>query len=65
MITDIDAPEEWTEEYCEELRDPHECPACEGPLVPLGNLGRRGHYRCRSCGIQLSVELVTEVTYGA
>ena len=30
------------------------CPACTGPLVPLGQLGMRQHYRCRNCGLDCS-----------
>jgi tRNA(Ile2) C34 agmatinyltransferase TiaS len=30
------------------------CPACGGPLVPLGQLGRRRWFRCRDCGIDCS-----------
>jgi len=34
------------------------CLACGGRLVPLGSLGRLSHYRCRSCGLDHSHELV-------
>lgn len=27
-----------------------ECPACGGPAVHLGALGRVNHFRCRDCG---------------
>lgn len=32
-----------------------ECPYCGGPLVALGLLGQRAWYRCRDCGLQLSL----------
>lgn len=31
------------------------CSICGGDLVPLGTLGAREHYRCRSCGAGFSV----------
>jgi hypothetical protein len=34
--------------------DGHSCNQCGGPLVPLGSLGKRKHYRCRNCGAQTS-----------
>lgn len=40
----------------EEAGDPGACPACGGPVVPLGVLGRRAHSRCRDCGLDLSHE---------
>lgn len=30
------------------------CSICDGPLMPLGQLGRLMHYRCRNCGMQFS-----------
>lgn len=30
------------------------CPACDGELMQLGTLGNRTHYRCRSCGLDMS-----------
>lgn len=33
------------------------CPYCTGPLVVLGNLGRRLHYRCRHCGGDCNVDV--------
>lgn len=30
---------------------PPECAICGGPLVFLGALGMREHYRCRNCGM--------------
>lgn len=36
-----------------------ECPECYGPGVPLGQLGRLMHFRCRNCGMQFS-EVVEE-----
>lgn len=30
------------------------CGSCEGPLMVLGALGNRTHYRCRNCGIDTS-----------
>lgn len=32
------------------------CPACSGPGVPLGEMGRLFHSRCRDCGIDFSRE---------
>jgi predicted RNA-binding Zn-ribbon protein involved in translation (DUF1610 family) len=32
------------------------CPACGGLGMPLGQLGRRFHYRCRNCGMDFSHE---------
>jgi hypothetical protein len=32
----------------------HQCSQCGGPLVPLGSLGKRKHYRCRNCGMDSS-----------
>lgn len=31
------------------------CLVCAGPLVALGTLGRRSHFRCRDCGMDQSV----------
>lgn len=31
-----------------------DCKICGGPLMELGSLGRRKHYRCRNCGIDFS-----------
>lgn len=33
------------------------CTCCNGPLVPLGTLGVRAHYRCRDCGLDQSREV--------
>jgi len=33
-----------------------ECPACNGPGMPLGGLGNLSHFRCRDCGIDFSQE---------
>lgn len=30
------------------------CPACGGPGVLLGTLGRLEHFRCRDCGAEFS-----------
>lgn len=43
------------EDFDEPLDNP-ECPACGGPGVPLGSLGRRMHFRCRNCGYDFSQE---------
>jgi hypothetical protein len=43
------------EDFDEPLENP-ECPACGGPGVPLGSLGRRMHFRCRNCGYDFSQE---------
>lgn len=32
---------------------PH-CRVCNGPLVFLGTLGVRDHFRCRDCGLDCS-----------
>lgn len=34
-----------------------ECSACGGPLVELGALGNRMHYRCRNCGADFSADI--------
>ncbi len=34
--------------------DIESCPACAGPLVELGTLGARKHFRCRDCGLDAS-----------
>lgn len=50
--------------HCEDdepLENP-ECPACGGPGVPLGSLGRRMHFRCRNCGYDFSEEPPAETT---
>lgn len=31
------------------------CDVCGGPLMFLGKLGRRLHFRCRDCGLEWSV----------
>lgn len=33
------------------------CPLDGGDAVPLGTLGSRTHFRCRSCGIDFSAEV--------
>ena len=35
-------------------QDPATCATCGGPLVTLGTLGTKTHYRCRNCGQQTS-----------
>lgn len=40
----------------EEDDDGGDCSQCGGPLVPLGSLGKRKHYRCRNCGMDSSKE---------
>lgn len=45
-----------------EPMDNPECPACGGPGVPLGSLGRRMHFRCRNCGYDFSQEPPAETT---
>lgn len=30
------------------------CDLCDGPLVPIGALGRLLHLRCRNCGMEFS-----------
>jgi hypothetical protein len=32
------------------------CSTCGGPLMLLGALGSRTHYRCRNCGLDSSTE---------
>lgn len=32
------------------------CPMCGGNPVMLGALGNRAHFRCRSCGMDYSIE---------
>ena len=34
-----------------------DCPACGGPGVELGALGKLKWYRCRNCGIEFNVEV--------
>ena len=41
---------DWSIEAEIEEYPPATCGACGGPLIPLGNLGRITHYRCRNCG---------------
>lgn len=49
------------------------CTVCGGPLVLLGTLGRRRHYRCQDCGLDQSETagpvardwLITNVVSGA
>lgn len=36
--------------------EPPTCGMCGGLLMPLGQLGRRMHYRCRNCGMDCSRE---------
>lgn len=36
------------------------CPTCSGPGVPLGEMGRLFHFRCRDCGIDFSREALGE-----
>jgi tRNA(Ile2) C34 agmatinyltransferase TiaS len=41
------------EDFIDENLDPKDfvhCTLCGGEGVPLGQLGRRVHYRCRQCG---------------
>lgn len=38
----------------ENEREGGDCSQCGGPLIPLGSLGSRKHYRCRNCGAQSS-----------
>jgi hypothetical protein len=39
----------WNDEEESKLMNT-ECIICNGPLVPLGQLGAFMHYRCRNCG---------------
>ena len=34
--------------------DIQDCVLCEGPLISLGTLGNREHFRCRNCGGECS-----------
>lgn len=34
----------------------HSCPQCGGQLYLIGQLAYRDHYRCRSCGWDVSME---------
>jgi predicted RNA-binding Zn-ribbon protein involved in translation (DUF1610 family) len=38
----------------EEIAQTADCVACGGPLVVLGILGPRVHFRCRNCGLDQS-----------
>ena len=38
------------------------CQTCDGPLMYLGALGSRLHFRCRDCGIDHSVTVDHDVT---
>lgn len=39
----------------EELEE-YTCPVCDGPGVPIGDLGRLSWFRCRYCGMDFNVE---------
>jgi hypothetical protein len=39
-------------EWGVKTEEPAACPACGGPLAPLGVLGNKQHSRCRDCGMQ-------------
>lgn len=45
-------PEPWDDEFWD---FGPVCVACTGPLVELGQLGSRLHFRCRSCGLDQSI----------
>jgi hypothetical protein len=38
----------------EDESDQNTCSECGGPLMELGSLGSRTHYRCRNCGMDFS-----------
>lgn len=40
-----------------EFEDTMECPECGGTAQLIGRLGNRKHYRCESCGLDVSQEL--------
>jgi len=40
--------------YRDDDDDALHCPACAGPLMLLGILGRREHSHCRNCGLACS-----------
>lgn len=42
------------EEPDEEEPLSQDCDQCGGPLVPLGVLGDRAHWKCRDCGAEVS-----------
>lgn len=46
--------------YEDDGEDTNPCPVCQGPLVVLGDLGNRRHYRCRNCGSETSERLTQE-----
>lgn len=35
----------------DEMDDEWDCPACDGPVIPMGRLGNLEHGRCRNCGL--------------
>jgi hypothetical protein len=41
------------------------CPLCSGPLLYLGQLGRRLQYRCRNCGLDCSQDVADTYDDGA
>jgi hypothetical protein len=41
----------WANSISAAYEEPPECGLCGGPLVFLGTLGTKKHYRCRNCGM--------------
>jgi DNA-directed RNA polymerase subunit RPC12/RpoP len=41
----------------EEIEVTVECPMCDHPNVPMGQLGSLMHYRCRDCGVDYNEEV--------
>lgn len=40
------------------------CVECSGPLMELGMLGSRAHFRCRNCGLNQSKQIERITTQG-
>jgi hypothetical protein len=52
----------WDDDRTEEMDSDaaaDSCAYCDGPLVQLGTLGNRAHFRCRHCGAECSRMTVT------
>ena len=54
---DEDDPLEEEDEFEEDDFELPPCALCDGPVMPIGVLGGRQHYRCRNCGMDFSREI--------